>query len=139
MDAKFEIIISICCEVCGITQEQFFSTRRLLDIIDARFLAMKVIRVFTKLSHENIGKLLRPYKPLNHTSVMHGVNTIDGYLQSNDEKITALYDEILCKVNKQIFSREKGVLMVFFPKDFNIHSVVREFNLKHHDLEFEIK
>ena len=137
LNESVKFIIDCCCEACGVTVEDFYSKCRKKDMVLARYMAMKFISDNIKMTKKDIGRRLSPDEPMDHTTVIHGLKTVNQEIVNQNERTVMVYNDICRKINSELKLNFGGTLMVYFPKDFDIHAVVREFNLKHKNLEFQ--
>jgi chromosomal replication initiation ATPase DnaA len=76
----FKLIVSISCEMYGITEKEFRSKSRGRNNVDARSLVCYVLRNVFHLSLQKIGILMLQ----NHATVLHNIRKIDDFLAIGD-------------------------------------------------------
>lgn len=78
-------------KVTGVTVEQISSKTRERKIVFARNLYIYFLKRLTNETLKNIGYIIRPDKPLDHTTVLHSLHVIESFLDTNDlETISAI-------------------------------------------------
>lgn len=102
------IIVKLCADEYGISIETLIATTRHRLQCEARQVSMKLVRDNTTLSLKEIGELYmakQKNKPpafgKDHTTVIHGIKTIDSLL-SYDKLVINKYNKILSDFNKII-------------------------------------
>lgn len=100
------IIVKLCADEYGIPVETLIATTRLRLQCEARQVSMKLVRDNTTLSLKEIGELYmakQKNKPpafgKDHTTVIHGIKTIDSLL-TYDKLVKNKYNKILSEFNK---------------------------------------
>ena len=100
------IIVKLCAEEYGIPIETLIATTRQRLQCEARQVSMKLVRDNTTLSLKEIGELYmakQKNKPpafgKDHTTIIHGIKTIDNLL-SYDRLVIEKYNRILADFNK---------------------------------------
>jgi chromosomal replication initiation ATPase DnaA len=80
---SFEKIAALVTECYGLKYAELFYISRRRPLPEARFVAMYVIRQATKSTKTEIAEFFN----VDHTSVIHGINAIEGRILINDETI----------------------------------------------------
>lgn len=100
------IIVKLCADEYGIPVETLTATTRLRLQCEARQVSMKLVRDNTTLSLKEIGELYMakrknqlPAFGKDHTTVIHGIKTIDSLL-TYDKLVINKYNKILSEFNK---------------------------------------
>lgn len=91
----FESITNIVAEQYGVTVENILSKRRTAEIVQARQVTMYLCRKLLDTSLSQIGTFLGNR---DHTTVIHGINSVESELKSSDEMKTKI-DVIIKKIN----------------------------------------
>lgn len=90
-------LLNIILVVCGVSKEQFYSDKRGRRLVIARHL-------FCYISRVKLGNKLVPIAMFigrDHTTVIHGINTITNLLSINDEEVQSLYLAIVEAITKE--------------------------------------
>jgi chromosomal replication initiation ATPase DnaA len=102
------IIVKLCAIEYGIPIETLIATTRYRLQCEARQVSMKIVRENTTLSLKEIGELYMAKKKgrvaelgKDHTTVIHGIKTIDSLL-SYDKLVIEKYNRILTDFNNII-------------------------------------
>jgi chromosomal replication initiation ATPase DnaA len=102
------IIVKLCAEEYGIPIETLIATTRQRLQCEARQVSMKLVRENTTLSLKEIGELYmakrKGYAPAlgkDHTTIIHGIKTIDNLL-SYDKLVIDKYTKIKVHLNSII-------------------------------------
>jgi chromosomal replication initiation ATPase DnaA len=102
------IIVKLCAIEYDIPIETLIATTRYRLQCEARQVSMKIVRENTTLSLKEIGELYMAKKKgrvaelgKDHTTVIHGIKTIDSLL-SYDKLVIEKYNRILTDFNKII-------------------------------------
>jgi chromosomal replication initiation ATPase DnaA len=102
------IIVKLCADEYGIPIETLIATTRHRLQCEARQVSMKIVRENTTLSLKEIGELYMAKKKgcvpelgKDHTTVIHGIKTVDSLL-SYDKLVIHKYNKILNDFNKII-------------------------------------
>lgn len=100
------IIVKLCADEYGIPVDTLTATTRLRLQCEARQVSMKLVRDNTTLSLKEIGELYMakrknqlPAFGKDHTTVIHGIKTIDSLL-TYDKLVINKYNKILSEFNK---------------------------------------
>lgn len=91
----FELITNIVAEQYGVTVENILSKRRTAEIVQARQVTMYLCRKLMDTSLSQIGSFLGHR---DHTTVIHGISSVESELKINDEMKTKV-DVIIKKIN----------------------------------------
>jgi Bacterial dnaA protein helix-turn-helix len=107
-------IIDTVAEYYGMTRTTMLSNNRLRDNVIPRQVAMYMIKYNTKTSMNVIGIKLQGKrdKPMHHTTVLHGINKVFAYLETDDAfeaQIDAIQGNI---VEMMKGSKEKPAMLV---------------------------
>jgi hypothetical protein len=92
-----ENVISSILKVTEETRTSMEDIRRLRSVVRLRQLCMYYLRkLFTqdKMSLNDISFLIRPEKPLNHATILHGIKTIQNLIDSDSEEIRDIYPKL---------------------------------------------
>ena len=102
------IIVKLCADEYGIPIETLIATTRHRLQCEARQVSMKIVRENTTLSLKDIGLLYMAKRKgyvaelgKDHTTVIHGIKTIDNLLSYN-KLVIEKYNRILTDFNKII-------------------------------------
>lgn len=90
-------LLNIILVVCGVTREQFYSEKRGRPLVLARHLFCYISRV--KLGHKLVP--IAQFIKRDHTTVIHGITTIQNLLSINDEQVQTLYLSIIDAITKE--------------------------------------
>jgi chromosomal replication initiator protein len=107
-------IIDTVAEYYGTTRAIMLSKNRLRDNVIPRQVAMYMIKYNTKTSMNVIGVKLKGNrdKPLHHTTVLHGINKVFAYLET-DDAFEAQIDAIQANIVEMMKgSKEKPAMVV---------------------------
>lgn len=100
---SYNAIVTIVCEVTGITELQIKGPARFRDIVEARQLAMYFIRCNNpKMGYKAIGKL---FKNGHHTTVIYAINTVAALVKTDPKfrtKYLTIEDIIKRTIRRQI-------------------------------------
>ena len=103
-----QIIVKLCADEYGITVESLTGIRRHRLPCEARQISMKLVRDKTTLSLKEIGELYMarvknkaPGYGKDHTTVIHGIKTIDSLL-SYDRLVIDKFNRISASLNNII-------------------------------------
>lgn len=98
-------IVSVVCEACDLSKEEFFSSRRTKDLAEARQIAIFLIRKMFYKSYPRIAEELG-YK--DHTSIIYSDKKITGLLKKNGglSKLLEALEKLL-RSDKRILKREE--------------------------------
>lgn len=99
------LITKSVCEIMNITDEELSSISRKQPLPLARQVCMYSMVMDFSLSLKRVGRLLRPSKPFNHSTIHHGRETIKDYLDPADEtRFAKGVKEIYSKLNLKLKS-----------------------------------
>lgn len=99
------LITSSVCEIMELPVEKLSSFSRKQPLPLARQICMYSMVMDFGLSLKRVGRLLRPEKPYNHSTVHHGRETIKDYLDPADETHFAKgVKEVYSKLNLKLKS-----------------------------------
>ena len=90
-------LLNIVLVICGVTREQFYSEKRGRSLVLARHLFCYISR--TKLGHKLVP--IAQFIKRDHTTVIHGINTIENLLSVNDEQVQTLYLSIIEAITRE--------------------------------------
>ena len=94
---KSEKLLSIVLIICGVSREAFYSDKRGRQLVLARHLFCYISRVKLGLKLVVIANFIQR----DHTSVMHGIKTIENLLSVNDMEAQNLYLSIIEAISKE--------------------------------------
>jgi chromosomal replication initiator protein len=78
---NYNQIITIVCEVTGITELQIKGKSKKREIVEARQIAMVLIRLYNpKMIYKQIGKL---FSNRDHSTVMYSLKTVEDLIKTN--------------------------------------------------------
>lgn len=89
-------VLNVVCDYFGITPYELFQDTRKTEVVYQRFFYFLFCRKYTKESTLKIGNLAVSYgrkKPLDHTTVLHGVKTMYDLIMY-DKGLDSCYREI---------------------------------------------
>ena len=89
-EVSIEFIVNVVCNHLNISIEDFYSTSKKREMVQARQLAMHFAKKFTKCSLAVIGQQCGRK---NHATVIHALNTVSNLLET-DKQFKALASEI---------------------------------------------
>ena len=115
--SKGEMIYRIVCVYFGYPEENVSSRSRKREYVLTRNVAMYLIRHNTDCTLRHIGSIVAK-KPLDHTTVLHGIDSICKYLEVSDEldnDIEELQNEI-DYTNTLPIPEKKKVLKIDIPQ-----------------------
>jgi RNA polymerase primary sigma factor len=72
------LTVSVVGKFCGISDEQIFSETRKEEVVEARHIAMYILREHYKMS---LSEIARKFNEMDHTSVRHACLKIQGLLE----------------------------------------------------------
>lgn len=99
------LITASVCEILKIPNEKLFSLSRKQPLPLARQICMYSMVMDFGLSLKKVGRLLRPSKPYNHSTICHGRETIKDYLDpADDTRFARGVKEIYSKLNLKLKS-----------------------------------
>lgn len=84
-----EMIATASSTILNISTKDLMSTKRDREIVDARRIAYAIARLEFKFTFQSIGR----YFEKNHATILHQVNTHEGWIQTEDDYRTK-YDEV---------------------------------------------
>jgi len=94
---RFRKVVEAVSNVTGIKEDDILGRRRMRPIVDARHMAIRLLRIKSSLTLANIGGLF----DRDHTSVIHALSSsqdmmdIDLYYRKEFEQIVNEYDRIM--------------------------------------------
>ena len=93
-DDIMSYIISQVSKSFGIKEMDLRSKSRQFEIVQARFMAFRLAKTFTKLPLKSIGS---HFSNRDHTTIIHGLNSISDFLESRfkkDKPLQEIYFEL---------------------------------------------
>ena len=90
-------LLNIVLVICGVSKEQFYSEKRGRTLVLARHLFCYISRA--KLGHKLVP--IAQFIKRDHTTVIHGINTIENLLSVNDEQVQTLYLSIIEAITRE--------------------------------------
>lgn len=88
-----ESVVSLVANTLEVTEEQIYEHNRSREIVEARYIAMKIIRDNYKLSYTRIGLIFKN----DHSTVIYAMNQVDDLMQSSKT-----FQDKFKKVSKQL-------------------------------------
>lgn len=94
---RFRKVVEAVSNVTGIKEDDILGRRRMRPIVDARHMAIRLLRIKSNLNLTNIGGLF----DRDHTSVIHALSSsqdmmdMDLYYRKEFEQIVNEYDRIM--------------------------------------------
>tara|TARA_R110002012_G_scaffold123783_1_gene274394 strand:- start:336 stop:743 length:408 start_codon:yes stop_codon:yes gene_type:complete len=84
-----QMIATASSQILNISTKDMMSTKRDREIVDARRIAYAIARLEFKFTFQSIGR----YFEKNHATILHQVNTHEGWIQNEDE-YRSKYNEV---------------------------------------------
>ena len=90
-------LLNIILVVCGVSKEHFYSDKRGRRLVIARHLFCYIARV--KLGSKLVA--IAQFIDRDHTTVMHGIKTVENLLSINDNEVQSLYLAVIEAITKE--------------------------------------
>jgi hypothetical protein len=121
-------VIDVVCSQAGIEIDSIFSNSRKRSVSIAKHVCMYVFKKKFGLSYEVISSMFsRNGKKMNHTSVMHGVRSVQNGLDVGDEVITIPTNFAMNYVDEYYASQNvenlSNVLLISFHPSFPVEKL----------------
>lgn len=127
-------VILECCKEFDVSIENFYSKKRDQRIVISRQMSHIILKERLKLSYESIAALMSsPERKMHHTTVMHSVKSIKGFLSINDDYVTKSYDNINRKLDGY-YGPQSKVVTIYFPKNEPIDEFIHKFKKRYPDV-----
>jgi hypothetical protein len=130
---KQEKIVELVAEWYGITPKQVYSKSRKAPLVAARQIAMKIMKESLEMHLTQIGKVFKK----DHTTVIHGIKTINNAFDTNHKPIINCYSWVSNKVMQE-FDIKKTTLIASFPIGYDLHKVVRKISKEYKEVTFKL-
>jgi hypothetical protein len=107
-------------------------TRKRTNVVP-RHLTMYFMRKKLNMSYDDIGKQFGAH----HTSAIHAVRTISDAIKVKDPSIHDLSLSISLELRNETLLNNQSRLVVYYPEDFDVHSIIPILNSKCKNLKYE--
>ena len=78
---RFQAAIKVVSQLYGLTEREVRDKRRIRCVVDARYMAMRMVRETTSLSLNDIGTLFNR----DHTTVIHAIKATEDLLETSEQ------------------------------------------------------
>ena len=78
---RFQAAIRVVSELYGLTEREVRGRRRIRSVVDARQMAMRIVRETTSLSLHDIGTLFNR----DHSTIIHAIKATENLLETSEQ------------------------------------------------------
>ena len=126
-------IVELVAGWYNITPEEIYSKSRKSLLVVARQIAMKIMKEVLEMPLTEIGRVFGK----DHTTVIHGIKTINNAFDTNHKPIINCYSWVFNKVMQE-FDIKKTTLIAYFPIGYDLHKVVRKISKEYKEVTFKL-
>lgn len=136
---ELEHVVKECCEEFNIPVEFFYMNTRKRNIVTVRQIAHTILKERFRWSYEEIAKRVRinGRDKYSHTTAMHSVNAIKGYMDVGDDYFINAYTNINKRLDGYYGDNIKTVT-IHFPKNEPLDEFIDKFKKRYPDVDIFI-
>lgn len=136
---ELEHVVKECCDEFNIPVESFHKNSRKRRIVTTRQMAHTILRERFRWSYEEIAKKVEVNgrNKCSHTTTMHSVTTIKGYMEVGDDYFIRKYNNINKRLDGYYGDNTKTVT-IHFPKNEPLDEFIDKFKKRYPDVDIFI-
>lgn len=127
------VILDAVMKYCECDENVIYSKSRKRTNVTPRHLVMYFLKKKLNMSYDDIGKQFGSH----HTSAMHAVKTISDAIKVKDPSVYDLSISISLELRNEALLNSQSRLIVYYPEDFDVHSIIPILNSKCKKLRYE--
>lgn len=131
-------VIKECCEEFNVPVESFYENTRKRQVVEVRQMIHTVLKERFRWTYQEIANSTEiEGRSCSHTTTMHSVKTVLGYIKVKDEYYVTKYENINKRLDEYYGSDVKTVT-IHFPKNEPLDEFVDKFKKRYPDVQIHI-
>ena len=132
---ELEHVIRECCQEFDIPAESFYQNTRKRRVVEVRQVIHTVLKERFRWSYKEIAQKTEiEGRSCSHTTPMHSVKTVLGYMEVGDEYYITKYNNINKRLDNYYGSDVKTVT-IHFPKNEPLDEFIDKFKKRYPDVK----